>query len=268
MLRNKRISLIKRPPLIRSSSPTLSDREVENRHPNNKNNKCKKSVRFCDNASLENVRLFYKTEMPIACRADPKCEMKNYIYRLKRPNWPKDSLIRRRTAVVRMEDVQIQKTGSSDDKNGITLLGSVQVANLAFEKQVTVRYTTDDWATYQDVPAQYQEPIAQSANTWDRFGFKIVFNKKQPHHQKLLLAVKYVVNGREFWDNNNKQNYEVDLICDVVLQSSNISNTKKQQQQLLDACPASSDEAVDMWTSMIKIKTSLNYFMRSYLLFQ
>jgi hypothetical protein len=94
------------------------------------------------------------------------------------------------------------------------LRGTIQVSNLAFEKHVEVIYTLDDWNTNQVLDARYMEPIAHSANTWDRFVFDIHFN---PCHQTMNLAVKYTVAGREFWDNNQNKNYQVEIIPDVQL---------------------------------------------------
>lgn len=221
---HKRVSLIKRPPLVRSCSPNLSEglhRTASNASLNKHHRKPKKSVRFCDNASLENVRLFLKTQMPKACRSDPACLNKQYTFHIRRPNWPTCAFKRRNSdggSAVRLEDVQLSKQQQQQDAQHVTLLGSIQVANLAFQKKVVVRYTLDDWNTAKEVEAQYQEPIAHSANTWDRFSFKIVLDANtNAAHESLYLAVKYNVNGREFWDNNNHKNYQVDIVPDVEL---------------------------------------------------
>ncbi|GAN02456.1 hypothetical protein MAM1_0022c01900 [Mucor ambiguus] len=229
---HKRVALIKRPPLVRSCSPNLSEglhRTASNASLNKHYRKPKKSVRFCDNASLENVRLFLKTQMPKACRSDPACLNKQYTFRIRRPNWPSSALKRRSSdggAAVRLEDVQLSKQQQQQDAQHVTLLGSIQVANLAFQKKVIVRYTLDDWNTAKEVEAQYQEPIAHSANTWDRFSFKILLDANtHAAHESLYLAVKYNVNGREFWDNNNHKNYQVDIVPDVELDLDASSNS-------------------------------------------
>ncbi|CAO3656502.1 unnamed protein product [Mucor fragilis] len=227
----RRVTLIKRPPLVRSCSPILSEglhRTASNASLNKHRRKPKKTVRFCDNASLENVRLFLKTQMPKACRSDPACLNKQYTFRIRRPNWPSSALKRRSSdggAAVRLEDVQLSKQQQQQDAQHVTLLGSIQVANLAFQKKVIVRYTLDDWRTAKEVEAQYQEPIAHSANTWDRFSFKIVLDANtHAAHESLNLAVKYSVNGREFWDNNNHKNYQVDIVPDVELDLGDTSS--------------------------------------------
>ncbi|KAI9486321.1 MAG: putative phosphatase regulatory subunit-domain-containing protein, partial [Benjaminiella poitrasii] len=193
--------------------------------------KPKKSVRFCDNASLESVRLFLKSQMPKACRSDPVCP-KHYTYRLRLPNWlltsPRGSGSNngRIGNAVRMETIQLENNSTTTTTTAatktVTLTGSVQVANLAFEKHVVIRYTLDDWLTFKEIDADYQEPIAHSANTWDRFRFTIKIQAPCHNtHTTLYLAVHYTVAGREFWDNNDNKNYEVDVVPDVQLQLPN-----------------------------------------------
>lgn len=249
---HKRVSLIKRPPLVRSSSPNLNEglrRTASNASLNKYHRKPKKSVRFCDNASLENVRLFLKTQMPKACRSDPACLNKQYTFRIRRPNWPTSVTTKRNNdggSAVRLEDIQLSK---QQDTHHVTLLGSIQVANLAFHKKVLVRYTLDDWNTVKEVDAQYQEPIAHSANTWDRFSFKIVLNANtKAAHESLNLAVKYSVSGREFWDNNNHKNYQVDIVPDVELDlgdslsSSSSSDDDDDDDHIFEDCITHEDE--------------------------
>ncbi|KAI7900990.1 putative phosphatase regulatory subunit-domain-containing protein [Cokeromyces recurvatus] len=241
-IQQRRVALNKRPPLLRSASPTLctgnnglhrtssnasinsnssSNRIVLSSSSSTRHHKPKKSVRFCDNASLESVRLFLKSQMPKACRSDPICP-KHYTYRLRLPNWSSNGGGRSGTNngrignAVRMESIQLDKPSQ---KSTVTLMGTVQVANLAFEKHVLIRYTLDDWATFQEVEANYQEPIAHSADTWDRFCFTIELYAPQHHtHKTLYLAVHYAVAGRDFWDNNDHKNYEIDIVPDVQLQ--------------------------------------------------
>ncbi|CEP14654.1 hypothetical protein [Parasitella parasitica] len=230
---HKRVALIKRPPLVRSCSPNLSEslhRTTSNASLNKHHQKPKKSVRFCDNASLENVRLFLKSQMPRACSSDPACLKKQYTFHIRRPNWPSSVMVKRNNdggSAVRLEDVQLlMQQQEQQQQNCITLLGSVQVANLAFQKKVNVRYTLDDWNTVKEVEAQYQEPVAHSAHTWDRFSFKIVLDANtRAAHESLYLAVKYTVAGREFWDNNNQHNYQIDIVPEVELDMSSSSSS-------------------------------------------
>ncbi|KAG2199653.1 hypothetical protein INT47_005178 [Mucor saturninus] len=204
-MQHRRVALIKRPPLVRSSSPATCY-QSQSRKP-------KKSVRFCD--SLESVRLFLKTDEPQACQSDPSSPVV-YTYGLRLPNWP--SSVDVNTPAVRMEGVSLVDH---------VLNGTCTVANLAFEKHVSLHYSLDDWVTVQQVNAVYKEPIAHSAHTWDRFGFKIVLDACH-ETTTIYLAVKYAVAGRIFWDNNHGNNYTAKII-------------PKAQLNDEDSCCSSSD---------------------------
>lgn len=210
----RRVALIKRPPLVRSSSPATC-------YQSNRSAKQKKSVRFCD--SLENVRLFLKTDKPKACQSDPTSP-KKYTYQLRLPNWPSNPTVN----VIRIEKIELICN---------QLVGTCQVANLAFEKHVVIRYTQDDWVTVKQVDAIYKEPIANSVNTWDRFSFKIVLNRMHHAHETLCLAAKYTVAGREFWDNNNLKDYSVEIIPKVQLQyDDSCSSSDEDDDNTFDDC--------------------------------
>lgn len=71
------------------------------------------------------------------------------------------------------------------------------VKNLGTDKQVGVRYTTDNWTTYQDVNTSY---YFSQTNNIDAFEFPIL-----PAGAK--YAVFYTVNGNTYWDNNYGENY-------------------------------------------------------------
>ncbi|KAI8335634.1 putative phosphatase regulatory subunit-domain-containing protein [Choanephora cucurbitarum] len=180
MLYQKRVNLIKRPPLIRSTTFNQST------------DKPKKSVRFCESGSLENVRLFLKTEMPKACQSDPPLYP---TFSLHSTNWPSQP----------NPTVQLDQLDLLQDSDSVYLDGSVQVANLAFEKHITVYYTWDHWQTTETAECVYQ----QSSGTWDIFRFNIQLH---PTHLHLSLAVNYRVNGHEFWDNNENRDYQFDIV--------------------------------------------------------
>jgi hypothetical protein len=225
----RRVSLNKRPPLVHTNSPILhhktSNSSLRYRKP-------KKSVRFRDNDSLENVRLFLKTQMPKACRSDPAYP-KQYTYRLRRPNWPTI----RTVGAVRIEDIQLDTANDT-----VNLVGSIQVANLAFEKHVVVRYTLDDWTTVHEVDAAYREPVANSANTWDRFSFKITL--AEHCHQTLDLAIQYTVGGRAFWDNNQYRNYRVQVVPNVLIDDLSSSSDDEDDDNTFEDC-IDQDELVE-----------------------
>ena len=86
----------------------------------------------------------------------------------------------------------------------MTIRGYVQVINLDFYKNVFVRYSTDEWSTFDQTSATYM--INSSEGRIDRFSFTLFASKLQPG-QRLFFAICYQVAGQEFWDNNFDVNY-------------------------------------------------------------
>lgn len=113
----------------------------------------------------------------------------------------------------------------------LELSGTVLVRNIAFGKDVCVRYSLDDWHTTSEVKAAYRgslpflpapfksgrdSPQASQAQgrTWDRFGFKVSIDDLQlrPGERTVWLAIRYNVAGGEYWDNNLGANYKIVLV--------------------------------------------------------
>ncbi|XP_030650072.1 protein phosphatase 1 regulatory subunit 3E [Chanos chanos] len=88
-----------------------------------------------------------------------------------------------------------------------SLSGIVRVLNLAFEKNVFLRYTLNNWITFMDILASYV-PHSTDGFT-DKFSFKIITPTFLESGGTLQFAIKYCVGGEEFWDNNNGNNYKV-----------------------------------------------------------
>lgn len=113
----------------------------------------------------------------------------------------------RKAQPVRLERVWL----STDHK---FLIGSIVVANLAFSKAVVCRFTLDYWKTTSEVNAEYMCEITPrvSEQTYDRFNFSIkLADLANLETKTLYFAIKYCVNGQEFWDNNNGTNFQVDF---------------------------------------------------------
>ena len=122
------------------------------------------------------------------------------------PNFSHDSLARK-SLPVRLEKVWL----SSDQK---TMLGSVAVANLAFQKKVTCRFTLDYWKTTSEVAGEYCHEIrpCDTAVSYDRFNFSIkLADTAHLESKTLFFCIRYSVNGQEFWDNNSSANFQVDF---------------------------------------------------------
>ncbi|CAM0141941.1 hypothetical protein VKS41_004357 [Umbelopsis sp. WA50703] len=178
---------------------------------------CPKFVHF--NVDLEHVRLFLKGQTPTSVHNDPQLPEddendssstdKDQLI-MKLPNWPVlMSPIELLAKMVALESIQM----ATDQKS---LIGRCQVSNISFQKQVIVRYTTNYWQDTHEVEASYREPCSSgdaSNSALDRFMFNIPIDPTVK--QTIFACVRYVVNGRDFWDNNDGRNYQIDL-CKAV----------------------------------------------------
>lgn len=74
----------------------------------------------------------------------------------------------------------------------------IAVKNLGYDKKVTVRYTTDNWATSTDVDATYTYSPSSDVD---------LYNLPTTVPTGAQFAVSYTVNGVTYWDNNYGSNY-------------------------------------------------------------
>lgn len=89
------------------------------------------------------------------------------------------------------------------------LMGTVKVKNLAFDKEVVIRVSTDSWTTHEDVHCSFvDQPVHQQmlTNLYDTFRFSLTLPAKS---NVIEFCVRYRTNGSEFWDNNSSKNYIV-----------------------------------------------------------
>ncbi len=120
------------------------------------------------------------------------------------------------------------------------LTGIVRVCNISYQKQVTLRYTVDNWATSVDVNTTYIENSSDGHT--DRFSFTINLNLDRMSSSNAptatgvnidncafnkMLTFEFAVfyetmeQNVNYWDNNNGSNYKIDLLCrEFSLQSS------------------------------------------------
>ncbi|KAK9423004.1 putative CBM21 domain-containing protein [Seiridium unicorne] len=181
-----------------------------------------KAVHF--DSHLEHVRHFLQVDRPLAVSAssspadnyesdteypfEEKSGVKTppFEWELVMNNFPGDSLVRK-SLPARVERVWM----SNDQKS---LIGSIAVANLAFQKHVVCRFTFDYWKTTSEVGAEFTHEIRprESDTGHDRFQFTIKLSDMANLEAKtLFFCVKYSVNGLEYWDNNNNLNFQVDF---------------------------------------------------------
>ena len=97
----------------------------------------------------------------------------------------------------------VKATRLTTGYNGKIDIGA-RVKNIAFEKKVTVRYTTDNWATYNDIDLSYStnQPYDDGTELWNT-----ELSISDNSYSKLIYAIKYEVNGQTYWDNNFGRNY-------------------------------------------------------------
>lgn len=116
------------------------------------------------------------------------------------------------TPARRAQPVRLERVWLSNDHK--FLIGSIVVANLAFSKSVVCRFTLDYWKTTSEVNAEYMCEITPriSEQSYDRFNFSIkLADLANLETKTLYFAIKYCVNGQEFWDNNTGTNFQVDF---------------------------------------------------------
>lgn len=81
-----------------------------------------------------------------------------------------------------------------------SLHGIVRVSNLAFSKEIIIRWTHDGWRTSHDTACFF---CSNDGNT-DRFAFELPINGDD-----VSFAIRYRVEGAEYWDSNKGANYTV-----------------------------------------------------------
>ena len=112
------------------------------------------------------------------------------------------------------EFVQLHDFHLSSDRQ--SLIGAVAVANIAFEKRVSAKFTIDDWQTVSEVTAEFKQP----EGGYDRFSFIIPLPAPaEAQAMTVIICLRYQVNGQEFWDNNSGKNYFINLAPEKALTS-------------------------------------------------
>lgn len=190
-----------------------------------------KAVHF--DSHLEHVRHFLQVDRPLAVSAntspndnyesdteypfglDAKRSNRSpaYEWEIAVNNFPQENPIRK-ALPARLERLWM----SPDQKS---LIGSVAVANLAFQKLVVCRFTFDYWKTTSEVVAEYAHEIRPKFSEvgHDRFQFTIKLSDLANLESKTLyLCIRYNVNGLEYWDNNHGINFQVDFRKKVLSQ--------------------------------------------------
>ncbi|XP_066479216.1 protein phosphatase 1 regulatory subunit 3D [Tiliqua scincoides] len=95
-------------------------------------------------------------------------------------------------------------------RSDLGLNGTIRVINVAFEKQVAVRYSFNRWRSQHEISAQWHSSVL-SKDGKDQVDIFTFFLPVPPFLLQLSsvveFAVRYQVNGQEYWDNNQGKNY-------------------------------------------------------------
>uniref|UniRef100_UPI00398E86D5 protein phosphatase 1 regulatory subunit 3G n=1 Tax=Pristiophorus japonicus TaxID=55135 RepID=UPI00398E86D5 len=83
--------------------------------------------------------------------------------------------------------------------------GLVRVLNVSYAKEVTVRYTFNNWLSCLDTPARYVEGSSQSGT--DQFAFSLSIPPFLDQGAFVHFAICYRADNEEYWDNNFDKNY-------------------------------------------------------------
>lgn len=105
---------------------------------------------------------------------------------------------------VSLENVIIKQTDE-------TIIGTIKVSNLSYEKEVFVRVSSDNWKTYEDAFCSYVQNTANKIISaayvlYDTFSFKLPL---PPKSRRVEFCVCFRCNGNEYWDNNDGKNYVI-----------------------------------------------------------
>ena len=85
--------------------------------------------------------------------------------------------------------------------------GTVRVTNIAYDKEVVVRWTRNKWTSFRESRCHYCQGSGGDGST-DRFCFTL---PTMQDDGDIEFVIRYKVEGREFWDNNNKRNYVITI---------------------------------------------------------
>ncbi|VDD92844.1 unnamed protein product [Enterobius vermicularis] len=91
------------------------------------------------------------------------------------------------------------------------LSGIIHVLNLACDKQVCVRYTTDSWASFSETRAIFTRSVG-SDGAVDSFSFFIALPNDIPIGATCEFCIRYSVNDTSYWDNNCGENYKLQCV--------------------------------------------------------
>jgi len=121
--------------------------------------------------------------------------------------------------------VRLQGVRLPDDHQPV-IEGMVRVKNVAFDKRVTVRFSSNNWDTYGEEVGTWVDPrepcdgiIVSSQGDMDTFKFRIDLSlghmAQERQHTRILMCIRYETGGAEYWDNASGRNYEMEVVTRI-----------------------------------------------------
>eukprot|EP01103_Thecamoeba_quadrilineata_P002547 TRINITY_DN12496_c0_g1_i1.p1 TRINITY_DN12496_c0_g1~~TRINITY_DN12496_c0_g1_i1.p1 ORF type:complete len:235 (-),score=31.69 TRINITY_DN12496_c0_g1_i1:220-924(-) len=112
--------------------------------------------------------------------------------------------------IVEEKNVTLEKLSLEN----IYLVGTILVNNNGYKKQVFIRYSIDNWQTYQEIPCTFLNCATKKI---DRFRFRYdlltqmakILEEERCSSILFSFAICYKVNDTILWDNNNELNYNI-----------------------------------------------------------
>ena len=222
-----------------------------------------KEVHF--DAQLERVRHFFHLERPTAIRKEdsPIDEYVAAKYPFANFSCFPDSGEKLRIehspfsgsskSPVATETLRISSEGSM-------LVGQILVKNIAYRKNVTVRFTFDHWRTISETNAFYDTRLNDGTipkdHTYDRFTFQIKlrdFINDFSTFQCMDFCVRYNVANQEFWDNNSGNNYRVSF-TKPQYEPEHLKRTKSCPPSLnIETCTPTLDSFFDLFNEHLEM---------------
>lgn len=163
--------------------------------------KSKKRVMFSDNVGmpLEEIRLIPSRKCFTHFRVKLQSSYIN-LWKIANFEQPRNYALYRKKL---NSNQVVLKTINNTDKNA---QGTVEVMNFSAGKEVFVRYTFDDWKSFQDLPCTIRNNnlnrnyYSLYETFW--FSFEIPFNSS-----RIEFCICYRAEHCEYWENNNHQNF-------------------------------------------------------------
>jgi len=78
--------------------------------------------------------------------------------------------------------------------------GLILVENFDYHKQVNIRYSVDKWKTLNEQTCNFVKSINDHIDMFE-------FEANIPFWIRVDFVVRYMVCGKDYWDNNNNNNY-------------------------------------------------------------